>query len=449
LHTGPWGESQFHGMAEGFDDNGKSFIASLYADCDEVNLSGFFAFELKRALDEKLSPLDDRQCEMVKRCRFLRRLEVGKAAAYLIAIGRSWGRVFDSCQPTVVISELIDSYVVDALKEECEKRNIIFYGLVTCFVNGYFRVTTYGEYRYIREPHVKEVEHVLSDLISPDYRPQFLSDADLGFKKKVFNRWFKNYFRILYLSYKCLFPSCRRINTIYGALLTSLEWVHPYPRFSLGVSDWYERSLKRDRPIVYIPLQHVPEATVDYWTDDVGLIAYENTLLKLIDKFGESLTFVVKEHPNVIGLRNPRFYDQLSEKKSVVFAKTTSSSNEIIDRCEAVLVWTGSAGFEAAVRGKPVLTLTEVYYMSGNRFMVIGDSTEVDDVCNFLDDCSLRPITYAEQFDMVRHLLTGLVRGRIGFMKNFDSVKNQYTSVRIIGDTLRKIYDDDHTQGSM
>ena len=441
LHTGPWGAEQLHKIAEGFDASAHQRLASLYWSCDDTNLPHTFANLLSNSHRTTNRTPEASDIVAIKRCRLLRNLSLKDAMAHWVAINQAWSQVLDNIKPIIVISELIDSYIIDSLKKECDKRDIPFFGLVTCFVNGYFRVTTYGEYRYTRDPSEEEVKHVTQLLTKQTYSPQFITLSDNAFRKQILFRWAKNIARVIGLSAISLVPRFRRINMVYGGLLTARKWLHMYPKLSLGQEDWKQCASVAGKPIIYVPLQHVPEATIDYWCHDVNYIDYERTLLSLIKKYSQDFSFVIKEHPNVIGLRNPDFYNRLLNQPGVTFSKTTTSSNDVINACDAVLVWTGSVGFEAALRGKPVLSVTSTYYMSGNHFMVLNDTTDTIEVVEFIKKISRNPITREQQFDMVRHLLSGLVEGRLTFSKNSSAKDACNTSPITIGAELRKLYE--------
>src|SRR5690606_8161969 len=98
-------------------------------------------------------------------------------------------------------------------------------------------------------------------------------------------------------------------------------------------------------------LQHVPEATVDYWCNDLSVIEYERTLLEVVTHRSSDFHFVIKEHPNVLGMRHPALYDKLNTIEGVTICPTNVNSNTLVAASDAVLVWTGSVGFEAALRG--------------------------------------------------------------------------------------------------
>ncbi len=63
----------------------------------------------------------------------------------------------------------------------------------------------------------------------------------------------------------------------------------------------------------------------------------------------------VKEHLNAIGSRPDNFYDQIADLKNVVMIDPTEFGLEIVRKAAATITVSGTAGFEAAAMGKPVI----------------------------------------------------------------------------------------------
>lgn len=440
IHTGPYAEQQMRDISRGFDKDQEVRLASLYPSSDDAGLVDLFAKAIKAYSKNKKFQLSQSDLESILRCRTLRSISQDKASILLNAIRSAWRVILDEINPKIVISEMIDSYIIDVLFQECESRQIEFIGLVTCFVNGYFRTTNYGEYTKLRTPQDDEVKRVTTELLKKSYKPQFIIKNEKNITKKAFIRWATNLARALWLGILSISPKNRRINMIYGAFLTSLGQLHFFPNLSLGDDKWEEKIKNSTKPIIYIPLQHVPEATIDYWCADVNKIDYDNELIKLVERYGSDFNFVFKEHPNTLGLRNPRIYKKLQSYPSVFFAKTSASSIKIIDMCQAVLVWTGSVGFEAALRGKAVLSMSPVYYMSKGRFLLLNDKSTSPEIISFIKAQSTHAISGKEQFNMVKYLLSGLIPGKIAFMNNFKLKRKSYTHSLDIGSELKKAF---------
>lgn len=317
----------------------------------------------------------------------------------------------DYFKPDLVLSETIDSFLMDLLYSECRHRGIKFVGLVPSFVNGYFRVTARGEHHALRTPAPAEVQKVLALLEEKNYHPAFLQDSKKRPYLSATKRWARNLIKPPYFFAKRVI-SGERFNYHYWATqIVSLQWLHAVPKLNLGDVAWEQRVGAVKKPMIYVPLQMIPEATVDYWCDNLDAIDYDNTLVQVIDQLSDRFQFVIKEHPNVLGFRHPAVYKRLASLQAVTICPTYVNSNRLVELSDAVLVWTGTAGFEAAIRGRPVLALCNAYYMSGRKFKVVTGGADSQSVAEFIKAQSA-PLTHEEKTSMVAHVLSGLLAGR-------------------------------------
>ncbi|MBT5859766.1 MAG: hypothetical protein HOH89_01275 [Alphaproteobacteria bacterium] len=108
------------------------------------------------------------------------------------------------------------------------------------------------------------------------------------------------------------------------------------------------------KQFVFYPLNTEPERALQ------GLSPEYLSQLSCITSISRDLPagvmLVVKEHSVAIGRRPADFYKQISEFKNVVMVNVTELGMEIVRKASAVVMITGSVGFEAAVIGKPVIT---------------------------------------------------------------------------------------------
>lgn len=437
-HCGPWAKNQFQLIAEGLKPGVPVMFAGLSPQCDDFSLNQRLIEAIKADADSNPSVDDSGFREGMLRCRLLRGISSDTAYVYLSAMDRVWDAVLQEASPNIVISEMIDSYIIASLERACTRHGIPFMGLVTSFVDGYFRVTRYGEHTLCRDPDPEEIERVSKMLLDKKYVPGFVTRPKVA-TLLVLKRCIKNWLRVFYYGPLSILPSNRPDIHIRGNYIVARQQLQLWPRFQLGSPDWLERARQRQLPVIAVPLQLIPEATVDYWTHDVGRICYDEVLVKVLEKYSGQFTFVIKEHPNVLGDRHPKLYRELERRDGVVFAPTWTPSAELLEECEGILVWTGSMGFEAALRGKAVLAMTPAYYMSGHRFMVLGDEDDPLMVKDFVTAVSARAVTEEETRGLVEHLLSGLIPGKIVFQRNFESVKDKYTDSRVIGEQLRMV----------
>lgn len=124
-----------------------------------------------------------------------------------------------------------------------------------------------------------------------------------------------------------------------------------------------------DEKYVYVPLNFQPERTTspqgDMYVDQVLMVETLSAALP------EGMKIYVKEHPSQWWLRSgtaysssryPGYYRQLASLKNVVLVPIMTSSFELMEKAWAVATVTGTAGWEALLRKKPVLIFGYPWY---------------------------------------------------------------------------------------
>lgn len=122
------------------------------------------------------------------------------------------------------------------------------------------------------------------------------------------------------------------------------------------------------KPYVYFPMHYQPENTTCPNGD-----AYNDQLLAtalLAEALPPGWELYIKEYPNIFDYklngeraRSESFYRDLRAiDPRIRLLPIAHSSFELIDRSAAVATVTGSAGWEAVCRGKPVITLGHAWY---------------------------------------------------------------------------------------
>ena len=153
-----------------------------------------------------------------------------------------------------------------------------------------------------------------------------------------------------------------------------------------------------------------PEATIDYWSNDKTWISYEKKIFDLLDEYAEFVLFAVKEHPNVLGNRTPKFYERLAAHKACKLINVDVNSNTIIDMCDGVLICTGTVGFEAAIRGKIVYADTSPFHLPPNFLQPIATLKEKQSDLEKIENLKLNK-DYKKIDDLLKYLLDGLIPG--------------------------------------
>ncbi|GAJ18461.1 unnamed protein product, partial [marine sediment metagenome] len=180
----------------------------------------------------------------------------------------------------------------------------------------------------------------------------------------------KTLLRFIYFSSKRKIGKDRLCYHYWANQVIATQWLSGGFHSYTGDSLWAEKLKDNESmPKVFIPLQFVPEATVDYWCPNVKMIDYAGILMKAVNAFADKgFLILIKEHPGIVGMRDYRLYRAVSQHDNVIMIPPQIRANSIIPMCKCVFVWTGTVGFEAALRGIPVIHLGFPYYISGDRF---------------------------------------------------------------------------------
>lgn len=439
-HVGPWCVEQYKSIARSVCDSADITLISGFRDIDETTFQKNY-YKYVAGASVNMDGLDED--DFILRCRLLRSLPIEEARLHLYATRASIAEVLDNLMPDMVISEVVDQFLIDVLRHECDTRGIPFYGLVVSFVNGYYRVTARGEKSLARRSvDEAEVNKVLEKLDNKNYSPAFVK-ATKHKTGRILDLWttlYRSNLKIPYFYVKRHLSGEKYNYHYWASYVSALDSFHLIPRFYLGqrLSQIKREISKISKPVIYIPLQMYPEATVEYWSKNIEVINYNKVLPELVEKLSRDFHIVLKEHPNVIGTRHPRLYKKLLCLPGVFFCETSANSNEIVNLSDSVLVWTGSVGFEAALRGKPVLTMTNAYYVDGERFKLLDMHTENSEIRKFIVDACEKPTNNQK---LVASLLEGLEKGRYKNDFSWSAIdENDISDSKAIGRAIANMY---------
>ena len=113
---------------------------------------------------------------------------------------------------------------------------------------------------------------------------------------------------------------------------------------------------------LYFPLYNIPEYSSNFQsTMWLNIVSVVEALSKSIP--GDWI-IVLKEHPTGLehNYRQKDFYHQLSRIPNVEFAPILADSNQLITNAELVFVTVGTSGWEAILKGIPVLSPVECFW---------------------------------------------------------------------------------------
>ena len=123
--------------------------------------------------------------------------------------------------------------------------------------------------------------------------------------------------------------------------------------------DFYQRANRSDEFYLF-PLHVQPEASTS-----VQAMEYSDqaaTIRNVAFQLPFPCKLYVKENANAVGSKADSFYQKIQNIPNTVLIVPYESIEELIGNCHGVITLTGTAGMEAAMRGKPAYALGNVFY---------------------------------------------------------------------------------------
>jgi len=112
-----------------------------------------------------------------------------------------------------------------------------------------------------------------------------------------------------------------------------------------------------DVPFIFVALHFQYEATTNPLA---GIFVDQLLMLDILSRTG--LNIYVKEHPRISANRSIEYYNKILSMKNTYLIDSSYSSYILTDRCYAVANCTGTAGWEAVMKGKPCLVFGNIHY---------------------------------------------------------------------------------------
>ncbi len=370
----PWNEEQFKIIAEHAFPGKELHFVSDFPNHMPYQLQERLVenFKTLQGQNELLLP-EEEMHDIIIRCRLLRNIDIKQARQLVNACYLSVKEVFNHVKPTHVIGLTVDSYVIDIIRYVSEEYGLKYWGVIGTFINGYSRISARGESNFCRQASDNEVNEVYNRLVNLGEKPVFLSTlTSLQSTKRLWQRnKFKKYLRKWYMRLIRLKSSSHRYCYHYwhSQIIASI----PGEKIDLEYFDDFGAGIKTNS--CFIPLQYFPECTVDYWSKNSNYVDYYKVLLDVVNTLsGQNISIYIKEHPNCLAIRPKGFYDKLKAVPGVHLITPLVDSYELIRNTSFTLVWTGSAGLEAALRGKSVVHLGEPYYITDSSLFIEWDT---------------------------------------------------------------------------
>jgi hypothetical protein len=311
--------------------------------------------------------------DVIARCRLLRWLPRRRAAAMALAMADAFDKVLEVVKPAVLLSFPIDRYVSDVLERLACSRNIPYFELTPGVIPGtsmlMYRGALIQREELPSDEMVKEVAKIIS---CPSYIPSYINEK-AKFTKLKFLRIFV-YFRLRAFAFKLISILKRdKLNLHY---LDSQSFLGHKPKLqdikivNLVDWSWQEKITKfsKNRRI-FMGLQLFPEASIDYWVDDLNLVDYEDSLVEVAEHFSKAgFQILVKDHPLQFGFRQINFIERLLAIPNVLLLPYEVSGIEVLAKVGANFTFTGTLGLQAALQGI-ISVVVKNYFSTQTEFI--------------------------------------------------------------------------------
>ena len=426
----PSTKEQFAYFVKCIDPSQTIVHCSEHSSVDQTNLPYlYYSFLKKKKLSLKKTTLSKLEADdMIARCRLLRVITKKEALNHLIAMYLAINEVLNFEKPNFAIMQTVDSYVTDLIRSVCLKKKIKFIGIVSTGFNNCFRVTSRGEMTKNSKLDKNLTKLLLPKYIKESYTPDFITSSLNNPKKKIFIRWLKNFIGFFYFFIKRYLSGDRYNYHYWHQQIMCKQFFSLFPHKDIGNLKWENELNCKDKPSLYIPLQMFPEATVDYWCEDIKVIKYYETLEKLIKRLHNNFSLFVKEHPDVVGSRPKKFYSKIKNDRRITVIPTFVNSNYIVKKTDGVVIWTGSVGLDAMIRGKAVFSVGTPFFANGKRFLKIDLNTKLKKMLNHISLCKKNSISHYEQKKTFEYVAQQMYKGN--YKNHFDWSEKNYNDIK-------------------
>ncbi|MDY6923983.1 MAG: hypothetical protein SWI22_08505 [Pseudomonadota bacterium] len=353
--------------------------------------------------------------DAIARCRVLRWLPPRKATAMILAMAEATDKALDELSPDAIVSLPIDSYVTDVLERRARARGIPFYELTAGALPGMSMLLYRGQLVTSREPpDPKHVETCIAEIADPAFAPVYVQKAKT-FTRGKFHRA-QLYFRLRAAAFQVYAAATRdRLNL---RALDAQPWLGHKARardvriIDMIDADWRQRleAFPKDRRVLF-GLQMFPEASIDYWIDDLRLIRQEDMLLELARSLSAAgFAIAVKDHPLQFGFRQTALLEALRALPNVVIVPYEVSGNAMLALCGASVTATGTLGLQAALLGNASVA-GRAYYVVDEDFITLRTWDDLADVSDRLLRAEPPEPLKARQERIIGHVLRGSFEG--------------------------------------
>ncbi len=148
--------------------------------------------------------------------------------------------------------------------------------------------------------------------------------------------------------------------------------------------------LNKDFRFLYFPLHFQPEATTllqaPFYVNQINFLSNLSKTLP----FGYKI--IVKEHPSSIGYRPTGYYKEIENIPNIIFLSPDVSSHSLIKKAFAVIVLSGTVGWEALLHKVPVITFGHSFYNDSNLIYKCNNYNELPGIIDMITKNSVNRV---------------------------------------------------------
>jgi hypothetical protein len=302
-----------------------------------------------------------------------RREILGKEIAF-------WRGLLKQYRPAAVVNELVAIEISEVLLMETRRAGVRYLAGMNCVVDDYFYwlvdpMTLSGRCLRLPEPeaaHRELATAYVQQALDKNYLPFYVQN--LAGRRALMP--------FVTAAVKYALWSWRRVSSRWTGRFRYEMYQEEYgKRLEVFVKSLFVRydkleSLPPGAEVVFYPLHQEPEATLNYMS------AFYSNQVATIENILKCLTpgqvLVVKEHPVDKGaLLRGKFRRIRKENSSLYCLPAEVHGRLALARASRVVTLTSTVGWEAAILGKPVYVLGQIFYDHCDRVVRVGNWDEL------------------------------------------------------------------------
>lgn len=296
--------------------------------------------------------------EIIFKDRLLRNIKLLEAKELIFKVAKNSIELFSKNKIDYLVVHPVDNYVMDVFIRIAKFYNCEVSGICAFFVQGYKRITVYGEHNSYRTVDNEEVQKLKLTLTRKFKSYMVNSKYNALYGSILYYLKFKIKYLIFYILKYKIFNNkgYDYASTPYSATVDNINKFFPFKYFTSIIEVVNKKS-------IYIPMHYHPEATIEYWSDNIKNVDYVTSLIEAVRYFSDNGWEVyLKEHPAMCFRQDIDLYKKLKKIDSVFILDPFLETSNIINKFDNFLIWTGSTGIEALVNNKTVYFASSNYY---------------------------------------------------------------------------------------